>query len=249
MSRDSEFNSRTKRRHNKKRKMDKILNLLIGIVVLLIAVNIYFIFIKDDDKDVAEDESTLEEREDAIEEVSTVIDEEDDIEDENEYISNDRESTEESSHNIVQNNDSTVEKEEAQPSDSVVENNAPNESSNDIIVSTSNDDVVEQVIVNNDWKVTPTQQTGPHTSSFTEGHVDYEEKKLTIRNAVGLPEDNIIYWSIRNDGTGKGAISVVSSKDKAEKYRVHIKWIENAGWIPVKAEILKQLEGTYEVMN
>jgi len=119
----------------------------------------------------------------------------------------------------------------------------------DLIVTSSNDDIVEKVIVDQNWKVTPTQQTGPHESTFIEGHIDYEEKKLTIRNAVGLDEDNIIYWSVRNDGTGKGAVAVVSSKDQSEKYRVHIKWIENAGWIPIKVEILKKIDGTYEVMN
>lgn len=123
------------------------------------------------------------------------------------------------------------------------------ENNDEIIVSTSSDTNVEKVIVNNNWQVTPTRQTGEHVSAFEEGHVDYEEKLLTIRNAVELQEDNIIYWSVRNDGTGKGAVAVVSSKDQSEKYRVHIKWIENAGWIPIKVEILKKIDGTYEVMN
>lgn len=123
------------------------------------------------------------------------------------------------------------------------------ENNDEIIVSTSSDANVEKVIVNNNWQVTPTRQTGEHVSAFEEGHVDYEEKLLTIRNAVELQEDNIIYWSVRNDGTGKGAVAVVSSKDQSEKYRVHIKWIENAGWIPIKVEILKKIDGTYEVMN
>lgn len=112
----------------------------------------------------------------------------------------------------------------------------------DLIVTSSNDDIVEKVIVDQNWKVTPTQQTGPHESTFIEGHIDYEEKKLTIRNAVGLDEDNIIYWSVKNDGTNKGVVSVVSSYDQTEKYRVHIKWIENSGWIPVKVEVLKYLD-------
>lgn len=114
--------------------------------------------------------------------------------------------------------------------------------SSEVIITSSNDDTVEEVIVNNNWKVTPTKQSGDHVSTFQEGHIDYEEKLVTIRNAVELGEDDIIYWSVKNDGTNKGAIAVVSSKDQTKRYRVQIKWIENAGWIPVKVEVLKTLE-------
>ncbi|RKJ56469.1 DUF1510 family protein, partial [Butyricicoccus sp. 1XD8-22] len=50
---------------------------------------------------------------------------------------------------------------------------------------------------------------------------------------------------VKNNGSSDSAISVISSKDQAEKYRVTIQWIANQGWKPVKVEKLKQIDGTY----
>ncbi|MFC5557638.1 YrrS family protein [Ureibacillus thermophilus] len=212
-----EITSRKMKRHSdSKRKMNRILNILIAIVFALIVINLYFIVKDDGKKETAKEEETVEETKDTESEKEARTPKED----------NEPSKLEE---NKEQDN---VQKDHSSIED---KNNA------EIIVSTSTDANVEKVIVNNNWQVTPTRQTGEHISAFEEGHVDYEEKLVTIRNAVELPEDDIIYWSVRNDGTGKGAISVVSSKDQSKKYRVHIKWIDNSGWIPIKVEVLKEI--------
>lgn len=211
---EQEFQSRRMRRYSdKKRKMNRILNILIAVVFALIVINVYFIVKDDEDYEVAEKNEPAEKIEETVEE---------------------QKEQEESVKEPVENKDP----------DDVIEDEASLKKGkeDEIIVSSSPDPNVEKVIVNNNWQVTPTRQTGEHVSAFQEGHIDYEEKLITIRNAVELPEDDIIYWSVRNDGTGKGSISVVSSKDLSKKYRVHIKWIDNAGWIPIKVEVLKQIE-------
>lgn len=224
-----ELNSRRMKRYSdNKRKMNRILNVMIAIVFTLIVINIYFIVKDDEEDEVAREDSKVEELKEH--EDSEELEEQDSKKDEEESL--DASNKNEEPNNLQEDNSSIHD-----------------ENNDEIIVSTSSDANVEKVIVNNNWQVTPTRQTGEHVSAFEEGHVDYEEKLLTIRNAVELQEDNIIYWSVRNDGTGKGAVAVVSSKDQSEKYRVHIKWIENAGWIPIKVEILKKIDGTYEVMN
>ncbi|MED3661490.1 YrrS family protein [Ureibacillus sp. FSL K6-8385] len=214
---NQEMKSRRMRRiSNNKRKMNRILNILIAIVFTLIVINVYFIV--NDEQQEAKDAETIQEMKAGKGKQS----------------------------NKAGENDKNNEKSE-KPGELGDEDASDSfENGDDIIVTTSKDANVEKVIVNNNWKVTPTKQTGEHVSAFQEGHIDYEEKLITIRNAVELPEDDIIYWSVRNDGTGKGAIAVVSSKDQSKKYRVHIKWIDNAGWIPIKVEILKQLNGTYK---
>lgn len=216
-----ELNSRRMKRYSdNKRKMNRILNVLIAIVFTLIVINIYFIVKDDEEDEVAREDTKVEELKEH--EDSEELEEQDSKKDEEESL--DASNKNEEPNNLQEDNSSIHD-----------------ENNDEIIVSTSSDANVEKVIVNNNWQVTPTRQTGEHVSAFEEGHVDYEEKLLTIRNAVELQEDNIIYWSVRNDGTGKGAVAVVSSKDQTEKYRVHIKWIENAGWIPIKVEILKKL--------
>lgn len=232
----NEFSSRKQRRYSKKRKMDRMLNILIAVVAVLIVINIYFIFSKDDN---VKEQEEIEQSNRSVDEDDIVMNQDEVEQEENTNTTEvESENDESKGNDSVQNEDN-----DNNEKDDVTKN------TNDIIVTTSNDSNVEQVIVNNNWEVTPTRQVGPHISSFEEGHIDYEEKLITIRNAVELQEDDIIYWSVRNDGTGKGAIAVVSSKNKENLYRVHIKWIENAGWIPIKVEKLKELEGIYEVMN
>ncbi|MFC5542068.1 YrrS family protein [Ureibacillus suwonensis] len=211
---DQEMKSRRMKRHSdNKRKMNRILNVLIAIVSALIVINVYFIVKDDGDHEVAEDTKSVQEKNDHGEHKENPSEEKD-------------------------TNDFIDDNEQNNHEEGDVESGADED---EIIVSASTDANVEKVIVNNNWKVTPTRQTGEHVSAFEEGHVDYEEKLITIRNAVELPEDDIIYWSVRNDGTGKGAVAVVSSKDLTEKFRVHIKWIDNSGWIPIKVEVLKQI--------
>lgn len=209
-----EISSRKMKRHSdSKRKMNRILNILIAIVFALIVINLYFIVKDDGENETAKEEEAVEETKDT-------------------------EAEKEAEPQVEDNEPSELEEQDNNEKD---HSSIEDENNDDIIVTSSNDANVEKVIVNNSWKVTPTRQTGEHISAFEEGNVDYEEKLVTIRNAVELPEDDIIYWSVRNDGTGKGAISVVSSKDQSKKYRVHIKWIDNSGWIPIKVEVLKEI--------
>ena len=112
-----------------------------------------------------------------------------------------------------------------------------------LIVQASNDPMVEEVIVNPQWDVTPTTQTGEHVSAYEKGHPDYEEKLETFRQAVQLAQDDVIFWSVKNNGSTGSSVAVLSSNDKTENYRVYIEWVENEGWIPVKVEKLNQTVG------
>lgn len=242
MSRDNLESSR-QRRYSKKRKMDKILNILIAIVAVLIIVTTYFI-LSDNKEDVVKDEESVNEQKQSNEDEKIISDDDEKNDSESETIAEKYEDIngfeleeDEDPKEVAKTNErSTKDKDKGK------ERDKKETKKDDSKTSTSDDNNVEEVIVSNDWEVTPTNQTGPHTSSFEEGHIDYEEKLVTIRNAVELPENDIIYWSVRNDGTGKGAVGVVSSRETGKNYRVHIKWIEDAGWMPVKVEVLKEVE-------
>lgn len=76
-----------------------------------------------------------------------------------------------------------------------------------------------------------TSQTGPHTSSYDEGSVDWNEKLKAIRLATGLDE-NMTVWKIANGGGPQKSVAEVSpNKQPNEKYTVNLEWVDGKGWM------------------
>lgn len=249
-NRDHDFLTRTesKKRSNRnqgRKKLDRLLNVLIAVVAVLILINFYFIFSSNDDKAQNKNETETHQSEDQVvknndqneNNQSSTSEQDTSIADSNEQSNNDSNDSASNNENGSESNDSSAHSNDSE------ETTATNVDS--LITHNSDDPLVEQIIINPNWQVTPTKQSGEHVSTYQKGHIDYEEKLLTFRNTVGLEEDNIIYWSVKNNGSSENSIAVVSSKDLKQKYRVSIEWIANQGWKPVKMEILKEIEGTY----
>lgn len=209
------LNERQKRSqyHGNNKKHDRILNLLIAIVSILIVIKLVHFFTENDE--VKEKEN------------------------ENQFVEHDEQNSEQK--NSLQHHDEDGEK----ATDELIHNENEHEQAKENITVTKveHDEFVEEIIINNNWEAVPTKQTGTHVSTFEEGHIDYEEKLEAIRQAVQLDKNDIIYWSVRNNGTPNSAISIISSKNQKENYRVSIEWVHNEGWKPVKVEKLKKLEG------
>lgn len=208
-----------RRQRQQSNKMDRLLNYLIGIVIVLICISSYLIFFTGDKEEVQPDEP-------------------------NGQVSNNSELNESNEPDSSNAGIADNEQGDKQEDDSNEEENEQ-DSSTSAIVSPSTDPIVSEVIVDPNWQPTATAQTGPHTSVFAEGHIDYEEKLSTIFSVTSLSEENSIIWKITNNGSADTAIAVVSSKDKEQKYRVSIEWVPNEGWKPVKLEKLNTLEGSY----
>ncbi|RKQ19194.1 YrrS family protein [Ureibacillus endophyticus] len=204
-----------------RKKMDRLLNVLIAIVSILIVLNLVSIFTGDDKKQNVKETNQVTESKKNDDSKEVVTDKSEDDEPTNNDYSTENMSDENENVYVV--------------------------SASEQIVQPSNDPIVDEVIVNPSWQVTPTKQTGEHVSAYEEGHIDYEEKKETFRNVVGLSEDEVIYWSIKNNGNPNSSVAVISSNDsnRAYKYRIHIEWIENEGWKPIKVEKLNQLANSY----
>ena len=209
--------------YHKKKKYDRLLNILIAIISILIIINFVTLLSdnKEQSKEVAkenvkneqQDESTNHNQED-----NGVIEE-------------------------GQNNESISEGQSS--SEEGASDDGLNSSEGEIIVHTSDDPNVIEAIENPQWDVTPTQQTGEHISAYQNGHIDYEEKLMTFRNVVNLDENNIIYWAVKNNGSTSHSVGIVSTMDKSEIYRIFIEWVDGKGWKPVKLERLRQVEGTF----
>ncbi|MFP3916974.1 DUF1510 family protein [Lysinibacillus telephonicus] len=214
--------SEKKQRHQrsqKRKKMDRLLNILIAVVSILIVLNLVAVFNNDNDK---ENERAQVNETKEQEDVANQNNEKN--EQTNDMVAGDTEQK--------KNYNESVEED-------------PNNNQAQQIVQSSDDPNVDEVIIDPNWKPTTTKQTGEHISTYEEGHIDYEEKLETFRNAVNLEENNIIYWSVKNNGSADSSVAVVSTNDRSEKYRIFIEWVQNEGWKPTKVEKLSQLEGTY----
>lgn len=221
-----------KRRKQTKSKMDRLLNILIAVVSILIILNLVIV-LNDDPEKEANSEVAQEENNDSS----------DNMKENEDTNKTDNNSSEESTED--EEASGSIDNPEETDSDSGKMEGEKGTDESKMVVQSSNDPMVEQVITNPSWDVTPTKQTGEHVSAYEKGHIDYEEKLKTIQNAVQLDENNIIYWSVKNNGSADSSVAVVSNNEKTEKYRVYIEWVQNEGWKPVKVEKLKKLEGTY----
>lgn len=231
----SRYASRSNR-PKKPNSMNKILNALIGLVVVLIVITAGFIFIGNDDEEQADSKSNTEE---------TASD--------NESTENDTESaqgTDTESQPEIGSEEITSEDEETEdtPEGEVTKEESSEEGSTTggSVTSTPSDDpLVSETISNTAWEPVGTSQTGEHVSIYSKDHVDWNEKVKALTYATGLSADNMIVWRIGNGGSPQKSIGVVSSKNEEEKYRVYLSWVDGEGWRPEKMETLKTLDGAY----
>ncbi|WP_153733005.1 YrrS family protein [Sporosarcina obsidiansis] len=214
------------RMSRKKSKKDKVLNILIGIVVVLILI-VGVTFILGDDKDEVSDDKQQEPQQ--TEEVSDkpiLVGEQ--------PVGKDAVETEPS-----EEEGSSSDEEGKIVNEAVQED----ESVTDAITTTpSTDQAVKETVVDANWKPLGTKQTGTHVSKYDGESDDWYEKKQAIAYATGLSEDQLIYWRIQNGGSPQKAEGIVSSLDKSEKYKVYLEWVDSEGWKPVKMDVLNTLE-------
>ncbi|WP_242215422.1 YrrS family protein [Bacillus cereus group sp. BfR-BA-01383] len=91
---------------------------------------------------------------------------------------------------------------------------------------------------NPSWKPIGTEQGAKPAMKFKEGTVDWNEMKKAISYAVDVPESQLIFDFIGNNGNNK-AYGNVRDKQSNKKYKVDIDWIENQGWKPVSVQVVK----------
>lgn len=220
----SEMRRRTEQHMKKRKKMDRILNILIAVVALLIVICLVNIVLNDKDDSANKEDAKQEE---AVKDKVTEEPNTDDAE---------KEDSKEADEEKINKEENATEEDETEDEKADLEDS-------EVVTKVDNDEYVEEIIENPNWKPVPTQQTGPHVSVYENGHPDYEEKLAAFRSAVGLDENNVIYYSVRNNGSNETSIAVFTSKDKSQKYRVSIEWVDGKGWKPVKVEKLKKLDG------
>lgn len=222
--------------------MNKILNVLIGLVLFSIIIIASMIFKggdenKDENK-IAEENEIIETEETApelgVEPNSSEQDETDEPTEEADGKSNTstKDKGTESNEDDSSNKDS--EDVSAKDKDTVV-----------VTEPTADEDIVSNSIVDAAWQPVVTEQTGEHVSSYDAESIDFSEKKQAIAYATGNSVDTLIFWKIKNGGSPQKSVGIVESKVDSEKYRVYIEWIEGQGWKPMKIDVLKTLDFEY----
>ncbi|QWH31834.1 DUF1510 family protein (plasmid) [Bacillus mycoides] len=91
---------------------------------------------------------------------------------------------------------------------------------------------------NPSWKPIGTEQGAKPEMKFKEGTVDWNEMKKAISYAVDVPESQLIFDFIGNNGNNK-AYGNVRDKQSNKKYKVDIDWVENQGWKPASVQVVK----------
>jgi type IV secretory pathway VirB10-like protein len=228
----SRFNQR-----DQKRKVNKIYNIAITIVSILIVIVAVSIFLSDDGTDSKK--ATTEPKQVAETEKGKVVDKpsgkEEETESEKEDAVGDSEATEED----AEKEDSKATEEDAEEK---AEDDADPEKAGDaelVEVEGSGDGNVASTYTSESWKPVGTEQSGEHTTSFEKGSVDWNEMSKAIASGAGIDEGSMKLWWLQNGGSPTTAIGTVSEGDNPKTFRVYIEWVDGSGWKPVKVEELK----------
>ena len=206
----SRFNQR-----DQKRKLNKIYNIAITIVSILIVIVAATIFLSDDgstEKATTEPKQTTEKQQKKAEKTEK---KEDAL---------------------------GVEEEEVDEEDSEATDTTDEEKDEDaelVEVEASGDGNVEKAYTSEGWKPVGTEQTGEHTTSFEKNSVDWNEMRKAIAIGAGVDEGSMKLWWLQNGGSPSTAIGTVSDGNESQTYRVHIEWVDGSGWRPVRVEELK----------
>ncbi|MCI0765789.1 YrrS family protein [Bacillus sp. TL12] len=133
-----------------------------------------------------------------------------------------------------QNNENQVKKQEEQKNNKVEEQKVNEE----VINKNQSDKNADQIEQKKQWEPIGTEQGTKPAMQFQEGTTDWNEMKKAISYAVNVPESQLIYDFIGNNGTNK-AYGNVRDKQSNKKYKVYIDWVENKGWKPVSVQAVK----------
>ncbi|MFE5426971.1 YrrS family protein [Peribacillus simplex] len=228
----SRFNQR-----DQKRKVNKIYNIAITIVSILIVIVAVTIFLSDDGTKTKK--ATTEPKQIADTDSGKVADKpagkEEETDSEKEDAVGDSEATEED----AVEEDSKATEEDAEEK---AEDGADSEKAGDaelVEVEGSGDGNVAATYTSEGWKPVGTEQSGDHTTSFEKGSVDWNEMSKAIASGAGIDEGSMKLWWLQNGGSPSTAIGTVSEGDNPKTYRVYIEWVDGSGWKPVKVEELK----------
>lgn len=88
-----------------------------------------------------------------------------------------------------------------------------------------------------EWDPVGTEQSGEHTTNYSEGSQDRIEIKRASSVATGISEGDMIEWWVGNAGDQQ-VETTISNSAQTVTYRVLLRWVDNQGWQPMQVEEL-----------
>lgn len=219
--RDDDNYSVSRRNKRQRKNADKILNISIGIVLLLILLIGGQLLLggksdpvssdKVTENEPLDDENELDENQEQDEIPESL----EPLEEENEDQSSSQPELNESKQ---QETHTSSEQNNVRPTENNNRNNAGAEAGQ--------------------WTPIGTVQPEPFTAVYDQEHVNWQEMTRAFQYATGIGE-NITIWWIRNGGNHQSAIGIVSDyPNRNTPYEVRIEWVTNQGWKPVSVKKL-----------
>lgn len=251
---DPKYSRTSRRQGGKATKVNKALNISIGVVIFLIAVvAIIFITGDDDKKEVAIEKPDQSTQSDTAP-IEPIVLEDQDEEDASEPEVTEPTETEEPEVEVPEEENTVVneieepeapvveapkveEPKKEQPKQKEPKKEKPKKEHHDKKDTSSQSG--EKSVVNPNWKPVGTKQTGEHVSKYDGNSTDWNEKKKAISYATGMSEDELYFDRIQNGGSTTTSEGIVRSKDNSKKYKVYLEWVDGEGWKPVKMDVLK----------
>ena len=220
--RGDQYNGTGLRSQKRKRKVaNKVLNISIGLVVLLILlIGGQLLLGGKSTEPVVSD--NLEDRE---ENNSEAVEENDD------------------SASEVDESTDADKQEEQSASDSTSEEQASNDSTEQ--TDSTNQNETEQTpptqeVQSGEWSPIGTVQEEPFAAVYERDHVNWEEMTRAFQYATGLGEEMTL-WHVRNGGDHLSSVGIVANyENRTTPYEVRIEWVKNEGWMPVSVVKLEE---------
>ncbi|SDN45332.1 YrrS family protein [Alkalicoccus daliensis] len=233
--------------YRKKRKINTVLNISIGLVALLILVVSINLFLNSGSNNLADENNSGElasAENNNTENTNNISINTNDNENENNAgeenlnvsINNEENNNEDNMNN--ENENTNEENNGNNENNENEENNGNNENEeNNNRENEENNGSNENESPDGEWEPIGTEQTGGLSGSYERNSQNWQEMVEAITYAVGLPndEDEIALWRIENGGSPESAVGTLSPHggDYDSPYQVRIEWVEGEGWQPV----------------
>jgi cytoskeletal protein RodZ len=91
---------------------------------------------------------------------------------------------------------------------------------------------------NGPWDPIGTIQHDPHTTDYTQGSVDWNERIKALLYATNINDNDYTLWRLENGGGPDKSKGIISSKEAPnKKYDVLLQWVKGQGWKPVSVTL------------
>ena len=224
----SRYASRSAKK-GKKRKANKIYNILLAVVIIAIVIVGASIFMGSNDNDQSTPKKKVSDNSEQTANDSTEDKKEDGDSETNASDSNDDNAEEQGS-----DDESQVSDDES----SLDEDNSENNQDQQATDTENADEGSEADEQKNASTGTTQSENGKHVADYTMGSADWKAMEAALAAGAGIDQNNMTISWLGNNGATDKAVGTVTTKDRSATYRVQIDWVDG-GWKPVKVEKLK----------